>query len=123
MAKKPRIEIPANPKELLELAQSIYSRHQTLAGSSPLLVMNTPNWATLGETVAPALLLDRKAKDLEKELKNVYEQRDLLLKPLDGAVKASRDLLMGVNSQNPAKLGEFGFIVTDAAASKKDKPA
>ncbi|MES2731090.1 MAG: hypothetical protein V4714_05050 [Bacteroidota bacterium] len=123
MAKKPRIEIPANPKELLELAQSIYNRHLTLAGTSPLLVMNTPNWTTLGETVAPALLLEKQAKDLEKELKNVYEQRDLLLKPINGAVKASRDLLMGVNSQNPAKLGEFGFIVTDSVAPKKDKPA
>ncbi len=123
MAKKPRVVVPVNPKELLELSQDVYIHHQALGNASPLLTMETPNWETVGTTVSLAIELDRRAKELEKELKNVYQQRGLLLGMIDTTVKASRDLLLGAYSKNPARLGDFGFTVLDSPAPKKDKPS
>jgi hypothetical protein len=122
MSKKPRVVVPANPKELLELSQDVYIHHQALGNASPLLTMEAPNWETIGSSVSPAIELEKRAKELEKELKNVYQQRDLLLQTIDTTVKASRDLLLGAYSQNPARLGDFGFTVLESAAPKKDKP-
>jgi len=68
-----------NPKELLELSQDVYLHHQALGNASPLLAMEAPNWETMGLTVSPAMDLDRRAKELEKELRNIYQKRDLLL--------------------------------------------
>src|SRR4051812_4779915 len=123
MAKKPRVVVPINPKELLELSQDVYIHHQALGNASPLLTMEAPNWETVGNSVLTAIELDRRAKELEKELKNVYQQRGLLLGMIDTTVKASRDLLLGAYSKNPARLGDFGFTVLDSPAPKKDKPA
>jgi len=44
MAKKPRVVVPVNPKELLELSQDVYLHHQALGNASPLLAMEAPNW-------------------------------------------------------------------------------
>src|SRR5690349_5642326 len=119
MAKATRVFIPRNPSELLSLAESIYSKHQADGANSPLNALEDDNWTENGARIAQAKALDAQAKQMQKDLENLFKQRDLLLAPIDATVKASRDLLLSKFSRNPKKLGDWSFDVTDSPKAKK----
>ena len=121
-----RVQIPRNVTELLTLAENIYEKHQADAAASPLNTLQDANWKDNGDKIAQAQALDEKAKQMQKDLEGLFEQRDLLVQPLLATVKASRDLLLGIYTSNPKKLGDWGFSVDDSPKAKKDdgtKPA
>ena len=119
MPRKPRVAIPENPGELLTLAAAVYAQDQKHGDKSPLRVLEGPNtWATTGPTVAVAQKLQAEIDQQERSLKVLYGQRQPYLDAIGPLVRASRDTLLGVHSQNPARVGDYGFdVATTPAAS------
>ena len=114
MAKKEinkiRVIIPKNVREMLVLAGLINAKNTALGADSPLKILT---WDVIGPTVPTALTLHNEAEALMRQAEEKFEQRDLLLAPIDDLVKQSRDTLKGVYRKEPRKLGEFGFTVND----------
>ncbi len=120
MPRKPRVSIPDNPGELLTLAAAVYAQDQKLGDQSPLRVLEGPaTWAITGPTVATAQKLQADIEQLERQLKTLYGQRQPHLDTIGPLIRASRDTLLGVYSQNPARVGDFGFDVATTPASSK----
>lgn len=115
MAKsKVRVVIPSSPVSLLALAGKVYQKSQELGATSPLSAMQSNNWETNGPNVATALGYQQQAEALKKQVEKLYEQRDLLLGPIKQSVRSSRDILLGIYSENPKELGEWGYEVNDS---------
>lgn len=116
---KPRVNIPTNPGQKLDLAARIYAKHTADGANSPLNALKTHTWAVNGPEVANAITLNQQAEDLQRQTDLAYRKRDLLLAEIDESIKASRDLLLGVNRDNPKELNEWGFDVSDTRATIK----
>ncbi|HAM98678.1 MAG TPA: hypothetical protein DCQ26_08695 [Marinilabiliales bacterium] len=114
---KMRVEIPKNPKEELELAEQIYKHHTDVGAASPLNSMTDFNWAAEGPKVATCLEWHKKAEAYKKQMEEAYKERDLLLKGIDEAVKATRDVLTGINRSNMKRMADWGFVVIESAKS------
>jgi hypothetical protein len=114
-----RVIIPANPKDMLELAQKVYDKHQTAGALSPLTSLN---WTVQGPLIVDALNFHIEAEELRKQMEVLYEKRNLIFAPIDDLVKQSRDLLKAVYRNEPHKIGEFGFEVNNTPPpAKKDE--
>ena len=116
-----RVKIPRNPEDLLALATDVYSKHISDSSTSALNSLADYNWTDNGAKIAQAQALQDKAKQMERDLEGLYNQRDLLLAPVDLTVKASRDLLLSIYKANYKKLGDWGFEVDDSPKPKKEK--
>ncbi len=114
MKKKPinavNIVIPKSPKEILDLADLVNKKHVDLGVDSPL---NPLTWDVQAPNIPLARKFHDQAEDLKRQAEEMYEQRDLLLGPIDDLVKQSRDLLKSVYRNEPRKIGEFGYTVND----------
>ena len=119
--KKPRVTIPRNPTQLIDLASKVYTKHTEMDLSSPLNSLQTHTWTENGPRVAEVLNYHRQAEELSKMVEEIYRKRDLLLAEIDISVKSSRDLLLGVYRDNPKEMGQWGFVVDDSVrpAAKK----
>ncbi|OYU64690.1 MAG: hypothetical protein CFE22_17440 [Cytophagaceae bacterium BCCC1] len=111
--RKPRVGIPINVQEILELAEIIKNKHLTDGQLSPLNSLTEHNWSTMGPRLEVCVQHHLKAEELRRQMELAYRERDAMLKPISETVKASRDLLMGVYRSSPKKLGEWGFMVSD----------
>lgn len=116
MPRKPRVVIPENPGELMKLTGLVYAQHQQLGAKSPLAVLESPTWDEVGPAVVKALATQVQIEALEKQLKELYGERDPFLGQFTELDRRSRDLLLALYAANPAKLGEFGFEVIEAVA-------
>jgi len=116
MAHKPRVVIPENPGELMKLTGLVYAQHQKLGSKSPLVILDSPTWDELGPDVEAALAAQARIDALEKELKNLYGQRDPHLAAFTDLDRRSRDILLAKHAANPAALGDYGFEVIAAVA-------
>lgn len=114
-----RVVIPTNPEKKLTLAELVLGKHTTDGAASPLNALVDNNWTANGPKVAQARTLQTNITQLEKDLENMYKQRDLLLAPVTESLKGSRDALVGIYRSNPKKLGDWGFVVNDTPAPKK----
>ena len=125
MARKPRVIIPENPGELMKLTGLVYAQHLRLKDKSPLVILDSPTWAELGPEVEAALAAQARIEALEKELKNLYGQRDPHLAAFTDLDRRSRDILLAKHAANPAALGDYGFDVIEAVApvAAAKKPA
>ena len=114
-----RVEIPANPGEAIALLNAIKSKHEEQGTSSPLSGIK---WADIN----PALAIAKEQHDLSVELRRKAEAatgaRDAKMAVVNDALRSARDVLMGLNRDNPDALGDYGFDVADARAAK-DAPA
>ena len=119
---KARVEIPRNVQDLLELAEFIRNKHEADGESSVLNALQDQNWSDLSPKLTQCLQLHLRAEELRRQMELTYRERDLLLKPIDGTVRASRDLLTGVYRVNPKRLGEWGFKVSDRPVSRINTP-
>lgn len=115
---KMRVEIPKNPKELLLLATSIYTKHTNDGDSSPLLLINDFSWKIEGPKLVSAEAKHQEAEKYKKLMEAAYRERDLMMADTANIVRASRDILSGINRENMKRLGEWGFTVDASAASK-----
>lgn len=120
MARKPRVVIPENPGELMKLTGLVYAQHQKLGAKSPLLILDSPTWDELGPDVKATLAAQARIEELERELKNLYGQRDPHLASFTDLDRRSRDILLAKHAANPAALGDYGFDVIEAVAPGGD---
>ena len=118
-----RIEVPTNPKELLDLATMVYQKHTELGVESPLNALVSHKWSDNGAKVAEAAALNKQAEDLKRQSEEATSKRNLLLADIEETVKASRDLLQGVYRETPRTLGQFGFNVSESVRSTAKKEA
>ena len=123
MAHKPRVEIPKNPGELIELTGNVYKHHQERADKSPLMILDEPDWSEIGPKVATAAQLQKDIEEKERELKDLYGQRNPLPEKFTDIAQRSRDVLLGKHKSNPAALGPYGFDVKESPAPKPKSAA
>lgn len=113
---KARIPIPRlqDAPALLTLSQAIYDKHVADGANSPLRGEVADKWAVVGPKLAGAAAKHKRAKELEKELEMLYQDRDLVLTEADPVVKQSRDFLVGFYGRAKVRnLGDHGFEVND----------
>ena len=120
---KPRVSIPTNPAQKIDLAARIYAKHVADAEASLLKTLLNHNWTVNGPEVANALSLHQQAEDLQRQADLAYRKRDLLLGEIDESIKSSRDLLLGVYRDNPKELNQWGFDVSDSVRAAVKKQA
>lgn len=118
---KPRVDIPSNSLDRLNLAAKVYAKHQADGTSSPLNALQSHKWDDNGSKVAIALTHHNDAEDLQRQANLEYRKRDLNLDEVDITLRSSRDLLLSIFHDNPKELSQWGFDVSDSpkAAAKK----
>lgn len=115
---KMRVEIPSTPKELISLAKRIHTKHTSDGTSSPLLLIADYSWAEEGPKLDLAQAKHDEAERHRKLMETAYRERDLLMANTADMVRASRDLLTGINRENMKRLADWGFTVEASTASK-----
>ncbi|RYY96807.1 MAG: hypothetical protein EOO11_12550 [Chitinophagaceae bacterium] len=115
----PRIPVPRDPEGLLALGKNVKDQHELLGAQSPLNAMEDFNWAQVGPKVVAATELQVKIAKMERDLEQLYGERNNLLPDIKGALVSSRNLLKGVYAKNLKKLGDFGFTVDHTPKAKK----
>jgi len=118
---KMRVPIPKNAEELIKLGSSIFNKHLVEKALSPLNSMADYKWETEGPKLPKALAKHLEAEELRKKMEAAYKERDLILANTAGIIRASRDILVGVNRQNMKRLGDWGFTVESTVAATKKK--
>ncbi len=121
-----RISVPraAQPDELLRLSETIYAKHQADGAASPLVGEVAAKWATVGPKLSQARTLNVRAKEIEKELEKLYQDRDLILTEVEPLAKQTRDLLKGYYGLAKIRdLGDHGYVVDDTPTSPKSPKA
>lgn len=117
-----RVVISKSPEKLLALAKLVYQKHTNDGATSPLNALQDHNWTDNGPKVAEAEDLQAQAKELEKKVEKLYQDRDALLAQVEKTVRASATLLNGIYKSSPKNLGEWGFEVNDTPTKKTDSP-
>ena len=83
------------------------------------------NWTETTPFIAPAITKDIEGADLKKKSEEAFGERDKNIDSIKESVKASRDVLKGINKKNAKVLVEWGFDVIESVAvksKKKDTP-
>ncbi|HEX3007157.1 MAG TPA: hypothetical protein VHO90_06030 [Bacteroidales bacterium] len=118
-----RVPIPKGAEKLLKLGSAVYKKHVADGTASPLNAMTDYKWETEGPKLALAQAKQEEAEKLMKEVEKVYKERDLLLANIPATLRASKSILLGINSQNPKRLGDWGFIVDSTPPTEKKETA
>jgi hypothetical protein len=117
---KMRVDIPKGAEDLIDLGEKIYSKHQTEGTASPLNQLNDYTWSVEGPKLSQAKEKHQEAENLKKKMEEAYRERDLLMTNTLQIIRASRDILTGINSANMKRLSEWGYeVVASAASSSK----
>jgi hypothetical protein len=116
---KMRVNIPANPKGLLELANKIFVKHDADAAASPLLSLQDIDLVAEQTKIATALVKHNEAENLRLQMEQAYKERDFLMQNTEKVIKNSRDLLTAIHRANMKRLGEWGFTVDHTPKAKK----
>lgn len=116
-----RVVIPTNIGELLKLATRIYNKHLADGKSSLLHSLSDYQWNEVGPNLELAAAKHEEAEELTRRAEIAYRERDRLMGDVPGLIRATRDLLKGVFSKSPKKLGEWGFEVNDSPRLGKAK--
>lgn len=115
-----RIKRPASPKELLDLANAVYQKHLIDGTSSPLYNLTGINWDEIGQKVMTAAAHHQQAEEYKRKMEEFYRERDNLIVDISQANNATKALLKAMYSQNPKKLGEWGYDIDDSTPVKKN---
>ncbi len=124
---KMRVQIPTTAKDLLSLAKKVYGKHKTEGATSPLKLLVDYNWDAEGVKIDQAQAKHDEAERYKKQMETAYRERDLLMADTVSIIRASRDLLTGMNRENMKRLSDWGFTVEASTANKsktatKNKP-
>lgn len=110
---------------MLELAKKVSDKHIADGLNSPLKGMVDFNWSVSQPFIAAALAKDEEAASFRKKAEEAIGERDKNIDQIKNSLKASRDVLLGLNKKNAKVLGQWGFAVSEsisAAPKKKAKP-
>jgi hypothetical protein len=122
MARTPgRIVLSKNPKENLDVARAIFSKHISVGAASPLLQLQGVEIGLISSTIEPAIALHETAENLKRQMEDAYRQRDVYLTEIKKLTNKSIKILKAVYSDNPKKLGEWGINVDDSVQNRKKK--
>ncbi|MGL4401763.1 MAG: hypothetical protein ACRCXD_18030 [Luteolibacter sp.] len=106
-----RVEIPNDPTETIKLLGAIKAKHEALGATSPLGGLK---WAEISPALAVAAEQDKLSDDFRSKAEAATGARDAKMTMVKDSIRSARDVLMGLNRDNPDALGEFGFKVSDA---------
>ena len=113
------VGIPSDPSEAIRLLTAIKTKHAALAATSPLAALK---WAEIDPALTTAVGQDALSDHFHREAEKATGARDAKISVVTEAIRAARDVLMGLNRDNPDALGDFGFKVSDARAAKTSTP-
>ena len=109
---KKRVRIPvSNPAKLLELARKVQSKHVADGDASLLKALK---WSEITPILEAAVADHEKANRMKREMVEAYQQRNLKLEEIIGALRDSRDVLSGIYKKEMKVLGQWGYEVLDA---------
>jgi hypothetical protein len=106
-----RVEIPADPTETIKLLATIKAKHDALGAASPLAGLK---WAEISPALTVAAEQDKLSDEFRSKAEAATGARDAKMTMVKESIRSARDVLMGLNRDNPDALGEFGFKVSDA---------
>ena len=98
-----KVEIPKNIEELIDLGTSINTKHELDGVASPLNSMKDYSWQVEGPKLPLGLAKHLEAEELKRQSEIAFKERDLLLTNTVAIIRASRDILLGVNHQKPER--------------------
>lgn len=116
---KGRINLSANIRESLALAQKVHEKHRADGAASILGELDDLDWAVTGPTIDPCLAKHEEAESLSRQAEEAYRIRDAMLADINEIVRASKNILKGKYTKNPKALGDWGFTVDDTPKAKK----
>lgn len=116
---KKRVQIPANPSKLLDLAKKLQQKHVADGTSSPL---NALDWTTTNSLIERISADHEKAERSRREMLEAYQQRSLSMNALTDFVRGVRDILTGVYPRQMKTLGQWGFRVLDNKSPVEETP-
>jgi hypothetical protein len=119
MGESSKIDLGHGATEVLDVATKLTIKHKADGTTSPLLTLTDINWALITDSVPLAEAKHNEAETLRAKAEKAYRDRDLLLEPIEDAVRRSKNLLKSIHSKNPKILTEWGFNVTYTAATTK----
>jgi hypothetical protein len=114
---KKRVKLPANSKQLLDLAKQVQQKHVADGEASPLHALN---WEAAGPLIDKVYAEHEKAQRLRREMRQAYQQRNLEIEAVRDVVRGCRDVLTGRYFREMRTLGEWGFDVFDNRQTTKD---
>jgi hypothetical protein len=106
-----RIPLPTNPSEGIALLKSVKAKHEELGAASPLAGLK---WSEISPALATADEKDGLSDKLRKQAEKATEARDAKMPVVTEALRSARDVLLGLNRDNPRVLGDYGFTVDDS---------
>lgn len=109
------VGIPSDPSEAIKLLSSIKTKHAALGATSPLAGLK---WAEIDPALTVAAEQDALSDEFHSKAEKATGARDAKMTVVTEAIRSARDVLMGLNRDNPDALGDFGFKVSDARAGK-----
>ena len=115
-----RIEIPPNPTDAIALLKKITAKHEELAAASPLAGVK---WTEILPMLATADEQDQLSAEFRRKAQEATGARDAKMPGVMEALRSLRDVLSGLNRDNPDALGAYGFKVADARKGKATPPA
>jgi hypothetical protein len=119
-----RVPLPTDPSESIALLKKVKKTHDELGTDS---LLNGLKWGEISPALAVADEKDGLSDDLRKQGEKATEARDAKMPVVTDALRSARDVLLGLNRDNPRVLGDYGFTVDDspraAAPAAKAKDA
>lgn len=114
-----RVEIPADPTETIKLLATIKAKHDALGAASPLVGLK---WTEISPALVVAETQDKLSDEFRSKAEAATGARDTKMTLVKDSIRSARDVLMGLNRDNPDALGEFGFKVSDARPGSGGAP-
>ncbi len=111
---KVRVDIPSDPTAKIALLKKAKTKHDELAANSPLKGLK---WENIASALARADTADQLSDELGRKREKATGDRDVEMPTVTEALRSIRDVLLGLNRDNPDALGDFGFDVSDASSS------
>jgi len=113
------VGLPSDPSEAIKLLTSIKTKHAALGTTSPLAGLK---WAEIDPALTAAAEQDALSDEFHSKAEKATGARDAKMSVVTEAIRSARDVLMGLNRDNPDALGDFGFKVSDARSGKATPP-
>ena len=106
-----RVAIPRDPSAVIALLKTIKTKHEALGASSPLAGLK---WPAINTSLTEADTQDQLSDELRRKSQIATGARVAVMPEVNDKVRAIRDVLLGLNRDNPDALGAYGFDVADA---------
>ena len=80
--------------------------------------MGDYKWETESSKITTSQAKHNEAEGYREKMDAAYGERDLIMANIVNIVRASRDVLVGINRENMKRLGDWGFSVESTPAAK-----